>query len=252
MQEETYPFVMRQLPYDYYALAPCLSAETLLYHHDKIYKKYVDQLNQALSDYPMLQKKSMRELLEEPENLPELLKIPIKLNGGGAFAHELYFDSMLPLVYEQDPRGTFLEAAIRDFGTARDMKEQIKKTALSCVGAGFVWLVLGMDGKMRIEATANQDYPNLKNGIPLLNLDVWEHAYYLQYQDRVEEHLNAWMRLINWRKVARRYEEGMEEVEKKALMYGGGNLIIRFQKEPEEIITNEYTEERDGEFIFVP
>ena len=231
MEEETYPFVMRQLPYDYYALAPCISAETLLYHHDRIYKKYVDRLNQALADYPNLQKKSLKELLQEPENLPELLKKPIKEFGGGAYCHELYFDSMLPLVYEQDPRGAFLEAVIRDFGTARDMKERIKKAALKHVGSGFVWLLLGMDGRMKLEVTANRDYPNLKASIPLLNLDIWEHAYYLQFQDRLEEHLNAWIRLINWRKVARRYEEGMDEVEKKALLYGGGNVIIHFRQD---------------------
>lgn len=263
MQEETYPFVMRQLPYEVYALAPCISAETLLCHHDRIYKKYVDQLNQALADYPSLQKKSLRELLTEPENLPEQLKESVRCNGGGVFSHELYFDSMLPLVHEQDPRGVFLEAVIQDFGSARDMKERIKKEALNCLGGGFVWLTLGMDGRMRILTTKDLEYPDLKKEIPLLNVDVWEHAYYQQYQDRLEEHLNAWTRLVNWRKVARRYEEGMKEVEEKALLYSGGNLIIHFQQEPfaeegaGENLQGELTEEEcpeglDGEFVFVP
>ena len=227
MQAETYPFVMRPLPYEVYALSPCISAECVHYHHDKIYKKYVDLLNQDLSDYPNLQKKSMKELLSGIENLPAVLQEGIRIHGGGAYAHELYFDSMLPIVHEQDPKGVLQEAIIRDFGAVRDLREGIKRAAKEIVGVGYVWLVLGMDGEMKLLTTLDQDYPDLKKTIPLLVLDVWEHAYYLQYQERLEDHLNAWLRLVNWRKVARRYEEGMEEVERKTLLYSGGSVVIR-------------------------
>lgn len=231
MQEETYPFVMRQLPYEVYALSPCISAECILYHHDRIYKKYVDLLNQDLADYSNLQKKSMVELLSEIENLPAALQESVRLHGGAAYAHELYFDSMLPLVYEQDPKGTLQEAIIHDFGSVRDLRDCIKNAAQMISGVGYVWLTLGMDGMMRITVTPDNEYPPLKKEIPLLVLDVWEHAYYLQYQNRLEEHLNAWSRVVNWRKVARRYEEGMAEVEKKNLLYSGGSVILRLPPE---------------------
>lgn len=263
MQEEIYPFVMRQLPYEVYALSPCVSAESLMIHHDRIYKNYVDGLNRALSDYPLLQKKSLTELLSESENLPAALQESVRIYGGGAYAHALYFDSMLPLVHEQDPKGILQEAIIRDFGSVRDLREKMKKAAEGILGVGYVWLVLGMDGVMRLTTTVNQEYPNLKKNIPLLVQDMWEHAYYLQYQDRVEEHLNAWARLVNWRKVARRYEEGMEEVEKKTLLYSGGNVIIRLPAEkpsaniPEEPAQEDWAETMeematDTEFHYVP
>ena len=246
MQEETYPFVMRQLPYEVYSLAPCISAESVLFHHDRIYKKYVDSLNQDLADYSNLQKKSMAELLSEIENLPFALQESVRIHGGGAFAHELYFDSMLPLACEQDPKGVLQEAIIRDFGSVRDLRDGMKGAAQQILGVGYVWLTLGMDGRMQITVTPDNEYPPLKSEIPLLVLDVWEHAYYLQYQNRLEEHLNAWARLVNWRKVARRYEEGMEEVEKKALLYSGGSVILRL---PAQEIQEA---EEDEEFVFTP
>ena len=226
MQAETYPFVMRQLPYEVYALSPCISAESVLYHHDRIYKKYVDLLNQDLADYSYLQKKSMKELLSGIENLPGNLQESVRIHGGGAFAHELYFDSMLPLAYEQDPKGTLQEAVIRDFGSIRDLRDCMKHAALQILGVGYVWLTLGMDGIMRVNVTEDNGSPPLKTEIPLLVLDVWEHAYYLQYQNRLEEHLNAWARVVNWRKVTRRYEEALAEVEKKALLQSGGSMIL--------------------------
>ena len=227
MQAETYPFVMRQLPYEVHELSPCISAESVLYHHDRIYKKYVDLLNQDLADYSYLQKKSMIELLSEIENLPGNLQESVRIHGGGAFAHELYFDSMLPLANEQDPKGVLQEAIIRDFGSIRDLRDCMKNAALQIIGVGYVWLTLGMDGIMQVSVTMDNEYPPLKTEIPLLVLDVWEHAYYLQYQNRLEEHLNAWARVVNWRKVSRRYEEALAEVENKALLYSGGSVILQ-------------------------
>lgn len=222
MNDETYPFVMRSLPYEYYALAPCISAESLTYHHDKIYKDYVDQLNLALANYPLLQKLSLRELLTHPENLPEGLQEEVKKNGGGAFSHELFFDSMQPLGREQDPKGALLEAIIRDFGSLRDFRERISEAAAGQYASGYAWLVLNRDGRLSVTTTPNQDVPDLKNVIPLLNVDIWEHSYYLQYQNRRRDYLNAWHRLINWRKVALRHEEAMRCVENERLLRGEG------------------------------
>ena len=220
MREETYPFVTRALPYECYGLAPCISAESVTYHHDRLYKAYVDRLNQALADYPRLQKLSLWELLERPENLPEGLRTAVVRNGGGVFCHELYFDSLQPLGREQDPKGALLEALVHDFGSLQDFRERIKAAAMEVFASGYAWLTLERGGALRIVTTMNQDVPDLKCMIPLLAVDVWEHAYYLQYQNRRSDYLNAWLRLINWRKVACRYEEGMEEVYNDRMLHG--------------------------------
>lgn len=242
MKEETYPFVMRPLPYECYALAPCISAETLFYHHDKLYKNYVDQLNLALADYPLLQNLSLWELLGWPENLPESLQTAVKRNGGGTFSHELYFDSMQPLGREQDPKGALLEAIIRDFGSLREFREQMTEAAMGQFASGYAWLILGEDGRLGIRNTANQDVPDFKREIPLLNVDVWEHSYYLQYQNRRKDYLNAWHRLINWRKVSRRYEEALEQVKAKKMLRGEWMELTDEEKEGYE--RNELEEKR--------
>ena len=216
--------------------------------------------NVLVSCFSYLQKKSLFDLLAEIENLPSTLQESVRIHGGGAFAHELYFDSMLPLVCEQDPKGAFQEAIIRDFGSVRDLRECMKNAAQQILGVGYVWMTLGMDGIMRVMVTLDNEYPPLKSEIPLLVLDVWEHAYYLQYQNRLEDHLNAWARVVNWRKVARRYEEGMAEVEKKTLLYSGGSVILRLPPETEQTDTIEQSYEESyleedpyqAEFAFIP
>lgn len=239
MKEETYPFVMRPLPYECYDLAPCISAESLLCHHDKIYKNYVDQLNLALADYPLLQGLSLWELLGWPENLPENLRTAVKRYGGGAYNHELFFDSLQPLACEQDPKGTLLEAIIRDFGSLRELRDQICDAAMRRFASGYAWLLLNQEGKLTIKTTANQEVPELKREIPLLNVDVWEHSYYLQYQNRRKDYLSAWLRLINWRKVAWRYEEAVEKVKAERMLRGEGWLMtlddLGGEADPEQV-----------------
>lgn len=212
MREETYPFVMRPLPYEYYALAPILSAETLMYHHDKHYKTYVDNLNQVLADYPLLQKKSLRELLSGIEDLPDAIQIPVKNNGGGAYNHALYFDCMQHPAH-QDPRGDLLEAIIRDYGSLKDFKDRLKQAAVSRFGSGYAWVVADREGKLKIMTTANQNPPDLKYLEPILVIDVWEHAYYLKYQNRRAEYVDGWMELINWGKVMQRYQDWLGNLE---------------------------------------
>ena len=220
MKEETYPFVTRALPYEIYELAPCISAETIRYHHDRLYKANVDRLNQALSDYPRLQQLSLWELLKYSENLPENLRTVVLRNGGGMLSHELYFDSMQPLWREQDPKGALLEAIVQDFGSLQDFREQFKAVAARLFASGFAWLALGSDGRLRVLATENHEVPDLKHLIPILTADVWEHAYYLQYHNRRSDYLNAWLKLINWRKVAVRYEAALEKVTANRMLCG--------------------------------
>lgn len=206
MREETYPFVVKPLPYEYDALTPVLDANTLTFHHDKHYKTYVDNLNNTLADYPELQKMSLKELLTSLEELPAAAQTPIRNNGGGVYNHDLYFDAMKCPV-GQEPAGALAEALERDFGSYQQWKEKMKQAAVSKFGSGWAWLLADENGILTIQQTANQDVPNLEVYTPIFLVDVWEHAYYLQYQNRRPDYVDGWFTLINWKKAARRYEE---------------------------------------------
>lgn len=210
MQPETYPFVVKPLPYEYDALIPVLDQETLMFHHDKHYKAYVDNLNSALADYPELQKKSLKELLGDIESLPGAIQNAVRNNGGGVWNHELYFDAMKSPVGQQ-PAGSLAEAIERDFGSYKQWKEQMKQAAMGQFGSGWAWLLADSDGRLSIVGTANQNVPDLQRYTPVFLVDVWEHAYYLQYQNRRADYVEGWFDLINWRKAQRRYEESMCE-----------------------------------------
>lgn len=206
MKEESYPFVVRPLPYEYDALTPVLNEETLQFHHDKHYKTYVDNLNSVLSDYPELQKKSLKELLLHPDEIPMPARAAIRNNGGGVYNHELYFNSMRSPV-GQMPEGELAEAIKRDFGSYRQWQEQMKQAAVSKFGSGWAWFLTDKDGNLSIVQTANQDIPDIGTYTPLFLVDVWEHAYYLQYQNRRADYVEGWFDLIHWRKAEKRYEE---------------------------------------------
>ena len=208
MREEIYPFVVKPLPYEYDALTPVLDATTLMFHHDKHYKAYVDNLNSVLADYPQLQKMSLKELLTNTENLPAAARTPIINNGGGVINHELYFDAMKSPV-GQEPTGELLKALERDFGSVIQWREKMKQAAVSKFGSGWAWLLADENGILTIQQTANQDVPDLNVYTPIFLVDVWEHAYYLQYQNRRPEYVDGWFQLINWKKAARRYEEAI-------------------------------------------
>lgn len=205
MNPEVYPFVVRPLPYEYDALMPVLDEETLRFHHDKHYKTYVDNLNKTLADYPELQRLSLKELLTKPEEIPAPIRTSIRNNGGGVYNHELYFD-MMKGNCGQEPMGELADAIARDFGSYRQWKEKMKQAAVSQFGSGWAWLLTDSEGKLSIVQTANQDVPDLQIYTPLLLVDVWEHAYYLQYQNRRADYVEGWFDLINWRKAAKRYE----------------------------------------------
>lgn len=205
MNPEVYPFVVRPLPYEYDALMPVLDEETLRFHHDKHYKTYVDNLNKTLADYPELQRLSLKELLTKPEEIPAPIRTSIRNNGGGVYNHELYFD-MMKGNCGQEPMGELADAIARDFGSYRQWKEKMKQAAVTQFGSGWAWLLTDSEGKLSIVQTANQDVPDLQIYTPLLLVDVWEHAYYLQYQNRRADYVEGWFDLINWRKAAKRYE----------------------------------------------
>lgn len=182
-----------------------LDEETLQFHHDKHYKTYVDNLNNALADYPELHKMSLKELLTNLSGLPKAVQTAIKNNGGGVYNHELYFDSMRG-ISGQGPVGSLAEAINRDFGSYNAWKEAMKQAAVSKFGSGWAWLLADQDGKLSIMQTANQDVPDLAEYTPIFLVDVWEHAYYLQYQNRRADYVEGWFNLIHWQKAQRRYD----------------------------------------------
>ena len=151
-------------------------------------------------------KPAIIELLSSMNSLPAQVQTPIRNNGGGVYNHELYFDSMKNPV-GQEPDGILAEAIDRDFGSYKQWKEQMKQAAVSKFGSGWAWLVTDENGKLSIVQTANQDVPDLKKYTPLLLVDIWEHAYYLQYQNRRADYVEGWFDLINWRKAGKRYED---------------------------------------------
>ena len=219
MLEEHYPFVAQPLPYEYDALLPVLDEETLHFHHDKHYQTYVDKLNATLADHPQLQQMSLTELLTSEDNklasLQEEARESIHNNGGGVYNHQLYFDSMRSPA-GQEPCGALAEALIRDFGSVRQWKEQMTQAVTEVFGSGWTWLVSDQDGTLMILTTANQDVPDLRLYTPILLIDVWEHAYYLQYRNRRPDYVQGWHKLIHWKKAERRYEQVLSRLERAA------------------------------------
>ncbi len=217
MLEEYYPFVVQPLPYEYDALLPVLDEETLHFHHDKHYQTYVDKLNATLADHPQLQKMTLTELLTSEDNklasLQKEARESIHNNGGGVYNHQLYFDGMRSPA-GQEPCGALAEALIRDFGSVRQWKEQMSQAAAGVFGSGWTWLVSDQDGTLMILTTANQDVPDLRLYTPILLIDMWEHAYYLQYRNRRPDYVQGWHKLIHWKKAEKRYEQVLCRLER--------------------------------------
>lgn len=208
MKEQTYPFLAKPLPYLYDALLPVIDEQTLHFHHDKHYQTYVDNLNKALAEYPNLQEKTLKELLMGIEEIPMPARVAVRNNAGGVYNHELYFQTMKSPV-GQMPGEQLMEVLARDFGSYEKWQEELKHAAVSKFGSGWAWLLSDKDGKLSIVQTANQDVPDLTLYEPLLLVDVWEHAYYLQYQNRRADYVTGWFLLINWKNVEKRYQESV-------------------------------------------
>ena len=201
--EQHSPFTLPPLPYAYDALAPELIGRVLYFHHDKHFAAYVDTLNQLLERAPAYQSWSLRKLCLRWEALPEELRQGVRNNAGGVFNHDLYFRTLHPLPVS-DPDTALEGAVVRDFGGMAGLKEAMRKAALGQFGSGWAWLSADGDGRLAVQKTANQDTPLPL--CPLLCCDVWEHAYYLQYQNRRADYVDNWFHRVNWHFVQERYE----------------------------------------------
>ncbi|HEY3282959.1 MAG TPA: superoxide dismutase [Armatimonadota bacterium] len=191
------------LPYDYAALEPYIDTLTMQIHHDKHHAAYVNNLNAALKDHPDLQSKSVEDLLAGINQVPEAIRTAVRNNGGGHANHTMFWEIMKPGGAQQ-PSGALAEAINSTFGDLDALKAKVNDAGAKRFGSGWSWLVLG-GGKLEVLSTANQDSPIMNNQTPILGVDVWEHAYYLKYQNRRPDYLTAWWNVVNWDEVSKRY-----------------------------------------------
>ena len=199
-------FKLPALPYDKDALSPYISEKTLNYHYDKHHAGYVRKLNDALDGHDELLEKTIVDLLREYASAPSELHAVILNNGGQHFNHSLYWESMSPEGGEE-PTGDLADAIEASFGSFKQFQEAFCAAGKSQFGSGWAWLSLDQEGGLVVENTANADTPLLHGKTPLLTMDVWEHAYYLDYQNDRPEYINEFFEVINWAEVGRKYEE---------------------------------------------
>jgi superoxide dismutase, Fe-Mn family len=190
------------LPYDYAALEPTIDEETMRLHHDKHHQAYVDKANGALEGTEWADK-PIEEVIANLDSLPDDIRGPVRNNGGGHLNHSLFWESMSP-DGGGDPSGELGDAISAAFGSFDAFKEQFEAAGANQFGSGWAWLVLD-GGELKVTSTANQDSPITGGATPLVGNDVWEHAYYLKYNNRRPEYLKAWWNVVNWDKVAERY-----------------------------------------------
>ena len=202
-------FTLPDLPYAYDALAPYMSRETLEFHHDKHHQAYVNNLNKALESAPALAGKSLEELLANNlEIVPDAIRTPVRNNAGGHHNHTLFWDILNPAGKPgATPVGQLGTAISNAFGSFDQFKEKFAAAATGRFGSGWAWLVK-KGGKLEILSTANQDSPIMEGQFPVIGLDVWEHAYYLKYQNRRPDYITAWWNVINWKVADERFAKG--------------------------------------------
>ncbi|HSK09035.1 MAG TPA: superoxide dismutase [Vicinamibacterales bacterium] len=184
------------LPYAFNALEPHIDEQTMRIHHDKHHGTYVSNLNAALEQHRDLQGRPVQELLRAIDSVPEQIRTAVRNNGGGHANHAMFWEIMAPGGGQFS--GRIADAIKGTFGSAETFREQFGKAALGRFGSGWAWLVQAADGKLSIESTANQDSPLMEGKWPVFGLDVWEHAYYLKYQNRRADYVNAWWNVVNW------------------------------------------------------
>jgi superoxide dismutase, Fe-Mn family len=197
------------LPYDYSALEPHFDAKTMEIHHTKHHQTYVDKLNAALEKAPELQTLSVEELLQNMSKVPAEVKTAVQNHGGGHANHSLFW-TLLTNKSEGKPSGELAAAIDQAFGSFDKFAEEFNAAATNRFGSGWAWLVLGSDKKLQVTSTANQDSPLMEGKTPVLGLDVWEHAYYLNYQNRRPDYIKAFWNVINWSEVAKRYADAVK------------------------------------------
>ncbi|NLK37600.1 MAG: superoxide dismutase [Epulopiscium sp.] len=199
-----YKFEIKPLPYAYDALEPHIGKDTLTFHHDKHLQTYVDNLNKILEGAPDYQGWTLDELIYRQNELPESIRTGVRNNAGGVYNHFLYFDGMAP-ASSTKPSSELENKIVETFGSMDDFQAKLKQAALGQFGSGWAWLVSDEYGNLSIVTTPNQDTPLTMNLCPVMLVDVWEHAYYLDYQNRRPDYYDNWFKVINWDEASKKY-----------------------------------------------
>jgi len=192
-----YPFELPPLPYAFNALEPVIDVRTMEIHHDKHHAAYVTNLNNALKDHSDFHTKSIEDILRNINTVPEAVRTAVRNNGGGHYNHTLFWELLQPGGRDM-PTGALADGINETFGSFDAFKEKFSQAGITRFGSGWAWLVLDGSRKLQVYSTANQDSPLMDGHVPVLGLDVWEHAYYLQYQNRRPDYIKAFWSVINW------------------------------------------------------
>ena len=198
-------FTLPPLPYPYEALEPHIDKETMTIHHDKHHAAYVNNLNAALEGKADLASKSVEDLVKNLNAVPEDIRTAVRNNAGGHINHTMFWEIMTP-GGAKEPSGELASAIQSTFGSLDDFKKKFNEAGVKRFGSGWAWLIKNKDGKLEITSTANQDNPLSDGNKPIFGNDVWEHAYYLKYQNRRPDYLAAWWNVVNWDKIAERFK----------------------------------------------
>jgi superoxide dismutase, Fe-Mn family len=210
VSRQTYPFTLPDLPYPYAALEPHIDEATLRLHHDKHHKTYVDKLNEAIGKQPDLHAVTLIELLQRADKLPEQLRAPVRNNGGQHYNHDLYWNSLAPAAgaASRVPGGELGTAIAAEFGSFEAFKEKFSDHAAKHFASGWVSLVAERGGKLQIIELHDQQVPRPWEATPIFIIDVWEHAYYVKFQNRRPEYIAAFWNVVDWSKAEERFTRG--------------------------------------------
>ncbi|MEY2493200.1 MAG: superoxide dismutase, Fe-Mn family [Verrucomicrobiota bacterium] len=197
-------YELPKLPYPYDALEPHIDARTMEIHYTKHHQAYITNVNNALKDHPDLEKKTVEDLIANLNDVPEKIRTVVRNNGGGHANHSFFWQIMGP-GKGGAPKGKLADDINAAFGGFDPFKEKLAAAGVGRFGSGWAWLIKNKNGKLEITSTPNQDSPLMEGNTPLLGVDVWEHAYYLKYQNRRPDYIKAWWNVVNWDEVAKRY-----------------------------------------------
>ncbi|CAN5850594.1 superoxide dismutase [Mn] [soil metagenome] len=198
-------YTLPPLPYPSDALEPHIDKQTMEIHHGKHHNTYITKLNDALKDHPDLQGKPIEDLIQSIDSIPEAIRTAVRNNGGGHANHSMFWTIMKP-GGGGAPTGELASAIEAELQGFESFKDAFAKAATNQFGSGWAWLSVTKDGKLNVSSTPNQDNPLMQGLIPILGLDVWEHAYYLKYQNKRPDYITAWWNTVNWEEVDRRYQ----------------------------------------------
>jgi superoxide dismutase, Fe-Mn family len=200
-------YELAPLPYDYAALEPFIDAETMKFHHDKHHQAYINNVNAAIKDHPELEAKSVDDLVADLASVPEAIKGAVRNNGGGHSNHTIFWSIMGPVGTEGiggEPTGAIAAQITADFGDFEALKKAFNEAGAKQFGSGWAWVVFA-DGKLKVISTPNQDSPLTQDLYPIIGNDVWEHAYYLKYQNLRPKYLENWWNVVNWTEINKRF-----------------------------------------------